>query len=99
MFQAILICAAFLATTSPAQAKDVSAQQVGVEYARENLENAEKQHKANLQQVADAEKQQAEAQKRLEENRQKSQASKKALDEANAKYIKAQELLDRAWKE
>ena len=99
MFKAILICAAFLATTSLAQAKDVSAQQVGVEYARENLENAEKQHKANLQQVADAEKQLAEAQKRLEENRQKSQASKKALDEANAKYIKAQELLDRAWKE
>ncbi|MBU0621492.1 MAG: hypothetical protein KJ795_06580 [Gammaproteobacteria bacterium] len=106
MLKAILICAAFLATASLAQAKDVSAQQVGVEYARENLENAEKQHKANLQQVADSEKQLAAAQKRLaetqkqlEENRQKSQASKKAVDEANVKFLKAQELLDRAWKE
>jgi predicted nucleic acid-binding Zn-ribbon protein len=99
MHKAILIFAAFLAATSPAQAKDVSAQQVGLEYARENLENAEKKHKANLQQVADSEKRLSEAQKQLEENRLKTQASKKTLDEANAKFIKAQELLDRAWKE
>lgn len=85
--------------TSLAQAKDVSAQQVGVEYARENLEKSEAEHKGNLQRVAESEKSLAEAQKRLTEDRQKAEASKKKLDEASAKFVKAQELLDKAWKE
>lgn len=90
----LLISMAFLA-----QAKDVSAQQVGVEYARENLEKTEAEHKDNLQKVSDSEKRLADAQKRLEEDRKKAVASKKSLDEANAKLIKAQELLDKAWKQ
>lgn len=94
-----MICTSLLAMTSPVQARDVSAQQVGLEYARGNLEKAEIQHKSNLQQVADAEKRLIDAQKRLEESRQKVQASKQALDEANVKHVKAQELLDKAWKE
>jgi hypothetical protein len=84
---------------SLAQAKDVSAQQVGVEYARENLEKAEAEHKGNLQRVADSEKRLAEAQKRLTEDRQAVEASKKKRDDASAKFTKAQELLDKAWKE
>ena len=40
-----------------------------------------------------------EAQKRLAEDRQKTVASKKSLDEAKAKYARAQELLDQAWKQ
>lgn len=99
MFRAILTGASCLVLAFPAAGKDVSAQQVGLEVARENQEKAETMHKANLQQVADSEKRLAEAQKRLEEDRQKSQASKKAVDEANARLIKAQELLDKAWKE
>lgn len=99
MLKSILICTSLLVMTSVAQARDVSAQQVGLEYARGNLEKAEKLHKANLQQVVDAEKRLIDAQKRLEESRQKAQASKQALDEANVKHVKAQELLDKAWKE
>lgn len=99
MLRSFLILAALCSMTSLAQAKDVSAQQVGVEYARENQEKADKEHKANLEQVADSEKRLAEAQKRLTEDRQKMEASKKKLDEANTKLLRAQELLDKAWKE
>lgn len=99
MLKTGLILVLFASMTSLAQAKDVSAQQVGVEYARENQEKADKEHKANLEQVADSEKRLAEAQKRLSEDRQKMEASKKKLDEANAKLLRAQELLDKAWKE
>lgn len=88
-----------LAATLPTQAKDVSAQQVGVEYARENMERAEAEHKGNLQRVADSEKRLTEAQKRLTEDQQKAAASKKSLDESKAKYSRAQELLDQAWKQ
>jgi predicted nucleic acid-binding Zn-ribbon protein len=88
-----------LAATSPARAKDVSAQQVGVEYARENMEKAEVEHKGNLQRVADSEKRLSEAQKRMAEDQQKAAASKKSLDESKAKFTRAQELLDQAWKQ
>lgn len=99
MLKTGLIFAVLVSTTSPAQAKDVSAQQVGVEYARENLEQTEAEHKGNLQRVADSEKRLADAQQRLAEDRQKAAASKKNLDEANAKYVRAQQLLDQAWKQ
>ena len=87
-----------LSMTSMAQAKDVSAQQVGVEYARGNMEKAEAEHKDNLQRVSDSEKRLAEAQKRLAEDQQKAAVSKKNLEESKAKYARAQELLDQAWK-
>lgn len=88
-----------LSMTSVAQAKDVSAKQVGVEYARQNLEKAEAEHKDNLQGVADSERYLADAQKRLAEDKQKAAASKKNVEEARAKYARAQELLDQAWKQ
>lgn len=99
MLKKALVLAVLVSMTSLAQAKDVSAQQVGVEYARGNLEKAEAEHKGNLQRVSDSENRLAEAQKRLAEDRQKAEASKKNLDEAKAKYVKAQELLDQAWKQ
>jgi hypothetical protein len=88
-----------LSMASVAQAKDVSAKQVGVEYARQNLEKAEAEHKDNLQRVADSERYLADAQKRLAEDKQKAAASKKNVEEAKAKYARAQELLDQAWKQ
>jgi hypothetical protein len=99
MLKTGLFFTVLVSMTSLAQAKDVSAQQVGVEYARENLEKAEANHKDNLQKVTDSEKRLADAQKRLEEDRRKAAASKKDLDEANAKYARAQQLLDQAWKQ
>jgi predicted Holliday junction resolvase-like endonuclease len=88
-----------LAMTSLAQAKDVSAKQVGVEYARENLEKAETEHKDSLQRVSDSEKRLADAQKWLADDRKTAEESKKKLEEARAKYARAQELLDQAWKQ
>lgn len=88
-----------LSMASLAQAKDVSAQQVGVEYARGNLEKAEAEHKDDLQRVSDSEKRLTDAQNRLAEDRQKAVASKKNLDDAKVKYTRAQELLDKAWKQ
>jgi hypothetical protein len=99
MLKTGLIFTVLVSMTSLAQAKDVSAQQVGVEYARENLERAEANHKDNLQKVTDSEKRLADAQKRLEEDRQKVAASRKDLDEADAKYVRAQQMLDQAWKQ
>ncbi len=90
---------ALLAMASLAHAKDVSAKQVGVEYARENMEKAEAEHKDNLKRVSDSEKRLADAQKALAEDRQKAEASQKKLEESKAKYARAQELLDQAWKQ
>ena len=84
--------------TSLAQAKDVSPQQVGVEYARANLDKAETEYKDSLQRVSDSEKRLADTQKQLAEDKQKSVTAKKNLDEAKAKYGRAQELLEQAWK-
>jgi predicted nucleic acid-binding Zn-ribbon protein len=99
MLRVVLIFAVFLSTTSLAQAKDVSAQQVGVEYARGNLEKAEAEYKDNLQRVSDSEKRLADAQNRLAQDRQRTATSKKSLDEARVKYTRAQEILDQAWKQ
>ncbi len=94
-----LIFAVLVSTVPLAHAKDVSAQQVGVEYARENMEKSEAEHKGNLQQVADSERRFTEAQQRLTEVRQKAAVSKKNLEESKAKYARAQQLLDQAWKQ
>ncbi len=99
MRKAVLILAVFLSMTSLAQAKDVSAQQVGVEYARGNLEKAEAEHKDNLQRVSESEKRLTDAQNQLAVDRQKAAVSNKNLDEAKVKYSRAQELLDKAWKQ
>lgn len=99
MLKTGLFFTVLVSMTSLAQAKDVSAQQVGVEYARENLEQTEAEHKGNLQRVADSEKRLADARQRLAEDSQKAATSKKNLDEANAKYVRAQQLLDQAWKQ
>jgi hypothetical protein len=99
MLKTGLILVLLLSMTGLVQAKDVSAQQVGLEYARGNLEKAEAEHKANLQRVADSEKRQAEAQKRLDEDRKNADSSKKSLEDSRVKYDKAQQLLDQAWKQ
>jgi uncharacterized protein HemX len=94
------------AVASPAQAKDVSAQQAGVEYARQEVERADTQHKSDLRDVTESEKlleQRRKAfeqqTKQLAEDRKKAELSQKHLQEANAKFTKAQAILDQAWKE
>jgi hypothetical protein len=101
MFVALVL----LAVSQVAQAKDVSALQAGVEYARGLVDKAQVTHKDNLINVTYSEKQLAEVQKRLEDAKKKLETDKKnanlsklQLDEANAKLTKAQNLLDEAWK-
>ena len=88
-----------LSMTSMAQAKDVSALQVGVEYARENQEKAEAEYKDSLQRVSNSEKRLADAQQNLADDKQKAATAKKNLEEFKAKCEKAQQVLDQAWKQ
>lgn len=102
----IMVAILLASFASIAQAKDVSAQQAGVEYARQEVEKADAQNKADLKEVVEAEKlleQRRKAfelqTKQLADDRKKAELSKKRLQEANAKYGKAQAILDQAWKE
>lgn len=105
MFRLVLAMCCF-GLVPAAQAKDVSAQQAGVEYARQEIERAEAQNKSDLDDVVAAEKlleqrkrafeQQT---KKLADDRKKAELSKKRLQEAKLKYNKAQAILDQAWKE
>lgn len=107
MLKIQMMLAVFLVVfASMAQAKDVSAQQAGVEYARQEVEKADAQNKADLKDVAEAgnlleqRKKAFELQaKQLADDRKKAELSKKRLQDANVKYGKAQALLDQAWKE
>ena len=96
----------FYSITSIAQAKDVSAQQAGVEFARKEVEKADVVHKANLKEVGEAEKLLEQRKKAFEEqtkilaeDRKKAELSKQSLQDANNKLNKAQAILDQAWKE
>jgi hypothetical protein len=98
-----LLCFAF---ASVAHAKDVSAQQAGVEYARQEVEKADAQHKSDLKQVTEAEKLLEQRKKAFDEqtklladDRKKAELSKLRLLESNTKLTKAQAILDQAWKE
>jgi len=102
----IAIAISLIAFSAVAQAKDVSAQQAGVEYARQEVERADAQNKANLKDVKDAEalleqkKKEFEQQtKQLANDRKKAELSKQHLQEATVKFNKAQAILDQAWKE
>lgn len=102
----ILVAILLAAFVSIAQAKDVSAQQAGVEYARQEVEKADAQNKSDLREVAASEKLLAQRKKAFElqtkqlaDDRKKAELSKRRLQEANVKYGKAQAILDQAWKE
>lgn len=88
------------------QANDVSAQQAGVEYARQETSKADAQYKADLKEVSDAEILLAQRKKAFElqtkqvaDDKKKAELSKKRVEEAKAKLDKAQATLDQAWKD
>lgn len=96
---------AILTVSCIAEAKDVAGQQASVEYARDTVEKTQSVHKENLERVANsgkrveqARKQLEEARKQLEDDKKKAKLSGQQLDEANAKLMRAQNLLDEAWK-
>lgn len=82
-----------------ASAKDVSAQQAGLNYALQQMEKSEAEYKADAQKVVDTEKVIEQKKKQLAEEQKKAEQSKKNYLEAKEKLSKAQEILDRAWKE
>lgn len=94
-----LLGAMFASMSSLVHAKDVSAQQAGVEYAREAVLKIDAEHQVNLKKVAESEKSLAVAQKQLAEDKKKADTSKASLDLAKAKLDKAQTVLDAAWKQ
>lgn len=99
MLLVVALMGSMLASMSSlVHAKDVSAQQAGVEYSREAMLKAETEHQDNLKKVADSEKELADAQKQLAEDRKLAEASRAKLDQAKAKFDKAQAVLEQAWK-
>ena len=92
---ALLICAVVPA----ASAKDVSAQQAGLNYALQQMEKTEAEYKSDAQKVADTEKVIEQKKRQLAEEQKKAELSRKNYQEAKEKLSKAQEILDRAWKE
>ncbi len=99
MLRIVLVMGLLASMSLPVLAKDVSAQQAGVEYAREAMLKVETEHQDNLKKVAESEKELAEAQKQLAEDKKTADASKVKLDQAKAKFDKAQATLDQAWKQ
>ncbi|MEQ1532652.1 MAG: hypothetical protein HOO97_08570 [Sideroxydans sp.] len=103
MFRALLMVgllgSMLVSMSSLVHAKDVSAQQAGVEYARDAVLKAEAEHQENLKKYASAEKELADTQKRLAEEKKTTEASRVKLELAKAKLDKAQRVLDAAWKQ
>ena len=75
----MLFAAAF-----PIAAKDVSAEQSAVQYARQEFDKAEAEYKVDAAQAAGT---------------RKASLSEKRKQQAKAKLDKAEEALDRAWKQ
>jgi predicted nucleic acid-binding Zn-ribbon protein len=94
-----LLGSMMVAMSNLVHAKDVSAQQAGVEYAREAVQKAEAEHQANLKKLAESEKELADAQKQVAADKKIAEASKVKLDLAKAKLDKSQTVLDQAWKQ
>lgn len=92
---ALLTCAAI----PVAQAKDVSSQQAGLNFALQRMEQAEAEYKADAQKVSDTEKIIEQKKKQLAEEQKKAELSKKNYLESKEKVGTAQAILDKAWKE
>ncbi len=80
-------------------ARDVSREQSAVQYARQELEKAEAEHKADVEQVARTRKALEPLKKQYEEEQKKAGLSEKNKQRAKARLDQAQQALDRAWKQ
>jgi membrane-bound lytic murein transglycosylase B len=89
----------FFAAASQALAKDVSREQSAVQYARQEFEKAEAEHKLDAEQAASTGKALESLKKQLEQEQKKASLSEKKKQQARARLDKAQEALDRAWKQ
>ena len=80
-------------------AKDVSVEQSAVQYARQESEKAEAEHRADVEQAARTRKALELLKQQLEQEQKKASLSEKKKQQAKARLDKAQENLDRAWKQ
>jgi len=90
----ILFSAAF-----PIAARDLSREQSAVEYARQEYQRAETEHKADAEQAARTRNALDSLSKQLAEEQKKAGLSAKKMQQAKAQLSKAKEALDRAWKQ
>jgi hypothetical protein len=80
-------------------ARDVSLEQNAVQYARQEYDKAEAGHKADAEQAARTGKALATLKKQYEEEQKRASLSAKRKQQAKARLDRAQESLDRAWKQ
>lgn len=80
-------------------AKDVSREQSAVQFARQEFERADAEHKADIEQMARTRKALEPLKKQFDEERRKASQSEKRKQQARTRLQKAQEALDRAWKQ
>ena len=83
----------------PVLARDVAVEQSAVQYARQEFERAEAEHKADVEQAARTRKALEPLKKQFDEEQKKAGLSEKKKQQAKARLEKAQEALDRAWKQ
>lgn len=97
----IQVVAALILFTAAAQvpARDVAVEQSAVEYARREYRQAEAEHKADVEQMERTRKTLEPLQKQFEQEQEKAGASEQRQRQARARLQKAEEALDRAWKQ
>ena len=88
-----------LALASPAAARDVTQEQSAVQYALQESDRADAEHKADLEQLARTRKALEALKKQYDAEQKKADLSGKAKQQAKAKLKRAEEALDRAWKQ
>ncbi len=87
------------AAASQALAKDVSREQSAVQYARQEFEKADAEHKIDAKQAASTAKALEALKKQLEQEQKKASLSERKKQQAKARLDQAQQALDRAWKQ
>jgi hypothetical protein len=87
------------AAASQALAKDVSQAQSAVQYARQEFEKADAEHRVDAKQAASTAKALESLKKQFEQEQKKASLSERKKQQAKARLDEAQQALDRAWKQ
>lgn len=88
-----------LGSAFPLPARDVALEQSAVQYARQEFDKADAEHKADAERAALTKKALDSLKKQYDEEQKKASLSGKRKQQAKANLEKAQEALDRAWKQ
>ena len=88
-----------LSSAVQAPAKDVAREQSAVEYARQEFERAEAEHKADLEQAERTRTALESLKKQLAQEQNKARLSAKSKQQAKTGLDEARRALDRAWKQ